>query len=221
MQIKTLIVALFAGIAMAMPTDPPKNGGGGGSTPPTTPPTTPPGGGSGDYDACEGNGLLYSSAQCCATDVLGVADLDCAVRKFLSFFSRLCYLLTSFVAVPRLTLVDKLASPVSSHLGQRLHRHLRRAGPTCSLLCAPSREYYSNDYYPRRYLSCATPADCYSISFLHRPAKLSFARPQSEPKLAAHLRQDIIPLLDSSPRDVNVFLPTQLKGSFVGWRFLS
>lgn len=204
MQIKTLIVALFAGIAMAMPTDPPKNGGG-----------------SGDYDACEGNGLLYSSAQCCATDVLGVADLDCAVRKFLSFFSRLCYLLTSFVAVPRLTLVDKLASPVSSHLGQRLHRHLRRAGPTCSLLCAPSREYYSSVYSPRRYLSCATPADCYSISFLHRPAKLSFARPQSEPKLAAHLRQDIIPLLDSSPRDVNVFLPTQLKGSFVGWRFFS
>ncbi|EHA51087.1 hypothetical protein MCOR27_009633 [Pyricularia oryzae] len=94
MQIKTLIVALFAGIAMAMPTDPPKNGGGGGSTPPTTPPTTPPGGGSGDYDACEGNGLLYSSAQCCATDVLGVADLDCAVPPSLptsaSGFTDIC-----------------------------------------------------------------------------------------------------------------------------------
>ncbi|KAI6340695.1 hypothetical protein MCOR03_006142 [Pyricularia oryzae] len=153
MQIKTLIVALFAGIAMAMPTDPPKNGGGGGSTPPTTPPTTPPGGGSGDYDACEGNGLLYSSAQCCATDVLGVADLDCAVPASPTFAPRWANVLAA----------------------------------VCSL----------------------------------SPAKLSFARPQSEPKLAAHLRQDIIPLLDSSPRDFNVFLPTQLKGSFVGWRFLS
>ncbi|KAF3071160.1 Cryparin [Daldinia childiae] len=27
------------------------------------------------YDPCTG---LYSSAQCCATDVLGVADLDCS-----------------------------------------------------------------------------------------------------------------------------------------------
>jgi len=27
------------------------------------------------YDPCSG---LYDSAQCCATDVLGVADLDCA-----------------------------------------------------------------------------------------------------------------------------------------------
>ncbi|TLD33616.1 hypothetical protein PspLS_00262 [Pyricularia sp. CBS 133598] len=107
MQIKTLIIALFAGIAMAMPTDPPKHGGGGGggddggSTPPTTPPTTPPGdgnggggGGSGDYDACEGNGFLYSSAQCCATDVLGVADLDCAVPSTLptsaSSFTNIC-----------------------------------------------------------------------------------------------------------------------------------
>ena len=24
---------------------------------------------------------LYGTAQCCATDVLGLADLDCAVRK--------------------------------------------------------------------------------------------------------------------------------------------
>ncbi|KAI1653672.1 Cerato-ulmin hydrophobin family [Daldinia decipiens] len=27
------------------------------------------------YDACTG---IYSSAQCCATDALGVADLDCS-----------------------------------------------------------------------------------------------------------------------------------------------
>lgn len=31
------------------------------------------------YAACSG---LYGSAQCCATDVLGVADLDCGERKF-------------------------------------------------------------------------------------------------------------------------------------------
>lgn len=30
------------------------------------------------YTACTG---LYGTAQCCATDVLGVADLDCANRK--------------------------------------------------------------------------------------------------------------------------------------------
>jgi hypothetical protein len=30
------------------------------------------------YTACSG---LYGTSQCCATDVLGVADLDCANRK--------------------------------------------------------------------------------------------------------------------------------------------
>ncbi|KAI6359383.1 hypothetical protein MCOR25_007077 [Pyricularia grisea] len=65
MQIKTLVIALFAGIAMTLPTDPPKNGGGGGK-----------------YNACQGNGGLYSSAQCCATDILGVANLDCAPNLF-------------------------------------------------------------------------------------------------------------------------------------------
>ncbi|KAL8369755.1 hypothetical protein RB595_000205 [Gaeumannomyces hyphopodioides] len=53
MQFKTIIVALFAGAAIAVPT----GGGSGGS-----------------YDPCSG---LYDSPQCCATDVLGVADLDC------------------------------------------------------------------------------------------------------------------------------------------------
>ncbi|KAI1457907.1 hydrophobin precursor [Annulohypoxylon moriforme] len=33
-------------------------------------------GGDGSYVAC--NPGLYSNPQCCATDVLGVADLDCA-----------------------------------------------------------------------------------------------------------------------------------------------
>lgn len=79
MQIKALIVALFAGIAMAMPTDPPKHGGGGGTTPP---PTGGDGGsGGGKYDPCQGSGA-YNNAQCCATDILGLANLDCAPREF-------------------------------------------------------------------------------------------------------------------------------------------
>lgn len=41
------------------------------------------GGGNGDggEPLCP-SGLLYSNPQCCSTDVLGVADLDCATRKF-------------------------------------------------------------------------------------------------------------------------------------------
>lgn len=34
------------------------------------------------YIPCSG---LYSNAQCCATDVLGVADLDCANREWLFY----------------------------------------------------------------------------------------------------------------------------------------
>ena len=33
-----------------------------------------------DRQAMVCGGTLYSQAQCCSTDVLGVADLDCAVR---------------------------------------------------------------------------------------------------------------------------------------------
>jgi hypothetical protein len=61
MKVTGIIAALFTGVALAIPT-------GGGDTPA---PTTP-------YDPCSG---LYDSAECCATDVLGVADLDCAPRK--------------------------------------------------------------------------------------------------------------------------------------------
>ncbi|KAH8838707.1 hypothetical protein MCOR27_003646 [Pyricularia oryzae] len=91
MQIKALIVALFAGIAMAMPTDPPKHGGGGGSTPP---PTGGDGGsGGGKYDPCQGSGA-YNNAQCCATDILGLANLDCAPPPSLptstSSFTSIC-----------------------------------------------------------------------------------------------------------------------------------
>lgn len=35
------------------------------------------------YTPCTG---LYGTSQCCATDVLGVADLDCANREFISTF---------------------------------------------------------------------------------------------------------------------------------------
>lgn len=37
-----------------------------------------------DYNPC-GSGLLYGEAVCCATDVLGVADLDCNPRKYFAF----------------------------------------------------------------------------------------------------------------------------------------
>ncbi|KAJ8131469.1 hypothetical protein O1611_g2153 [Lasiodiplodia mahajangana] len=57
MQFTTLFITLLASAVMANPV---KRTG--------TPPTP--------YDACPDG--LYSVEQCCATDVLGVADLDCA-----------------------------------------------------------------------------------------------------------------------------------------------
>ncbi|KAK1671274.1 hydrophobin [Colletotrichum godetiae] len=58
MQFTTALVSILATAVIAVPTG--NTGGGGGSTP---------------YDACSG---LYDSLQCCATDVLGVANLNCA-----------------------------------------------------------------------------------------------------------------------------------------------
>ncbi|KAI0802144.1 Cerato-ulmin hydrophobin family [Xylaria sp. FL0064] len=55
MQFPTIIAALFAAAAVAVPAANLADRG--------------------DYVPCSG---LYSTAQCCATDVLGVADLDCA-----------------------------------------------------------------------------------------------------------------------------------------------
>ncbi|KAI1151792.1 fungal hydrophobin [Nemania diffusa] len=76
MQFSTLFVALFASAVMANPV---KRGGDNG-----TPPTP--------YDACPDG--LYSVSQCCATDVLGVADLDCgspsAVPSSPSSFKSIC-----------------------------------------------------------------------------------------------------------------------------------
>ena len=56
MKFTAAIVALCAGIAMAAPTEVQDRQA---------------------YVACSG---LYGTSQCCATDVLGVADLDCANR---------------------------------------------------------------------------------------------------------------------------------------------
>ncbi|XXG97459.1 hypothetical protein Hte_003760 [Hypoxylon texense] len=62
MQLSTFFVTVLATAVLASPSkrNYPNGGEGGNPTP---------------YDACSG---LYDSLQCCATDVLGVADLDCA-----------------------------------------------------------------------------------------------------------------------------------------------
>lgn len=83
MQFTTLIISALAATAFAYPTnDKPGNGGGGGGGGGDG--GSGGGGGGNGFVACANNGVLYSSAQCCATDVLGVADLDCAPRKFLA-----------------------------------------------------------------------------------------------------------------------------------------
>ncbi|KAK0649234.1 fungal hydrophobin [Cercophora newfieldiana] len=67
MKLTTVFITIFAGVAIAVPT------------------------GGGAYDPCSG---LYDSALCCATDVLGVADLNCgsppAVPGSASDFSKVC-----------------------------------------------------------------------------------------------------------------------------------
>lgn len=58
MQFTTAFVALFASVALAAPTQLEDR--------------------QAVYIPCSG---LYGTSQCCATDVLGIADLDCANRK--------------------------------------------------------------------------------------------------------------------------------------------
>ncbi|KAI8627145.1 fungal hydrophobin-domain-containing protein [Xylariaceae sp. FL1651] len=77
------------------PTSSSSTPGGGGSGYPTgtsTSPSSTPTGGGGGYDACPDG--LYSVPQCCATDVLGIADLDCqspaAVPSSPSSFQSIC-----------------------------------------------------------------------------------------------------------------------------------
>ena len=66
-----IIASVLASVAVALAM--PGGSGGGGSS--------GGGGGSGGNALC--SPVLHSNAQCCATDVLGIADLDCAPRKIL------------------------------------------------------------------------------------------------------------------------------------------
>ncbi|PHH66748.1 hypothetical protein CDD81_5880 [Ophiocordyceps australis] len=83
------VIAFLAG-AFAMPSVQGGRGGGSGGS-----------GGSGSggvggtpYQPCLGSGLLQSSANCCATDVLGLVDLNCAPPQELprnpSHFQEIC-----------------------------------------------------------------------------------------------------------------------------------
>ena len=112
MQFTTLIISALAATAFAYPTDKPGNGGGGGD-------------GGSNYKACGNNGVLYSSPQCCATDVLGAADLDCANRKSLllsSYASSKIDWLTRYSSLTPATKVPTSASDfqaVCAAVGQR------------------------------------------------------------------------------------------------------
>ncbi|KAJ2996953.1 hypothetical protein NUW58_g807 [Xylaria curta] len=75
MQFPIFVTAIFAAAVAASPLDlpiPPKQATYSSVPTPTGPSYPYP---TGDYDGCP-NGL-FSIAQCCATDILGVADLDC------------------------------------------------------------------------------------------------------------------------------------------------
>ncbi|KAI0427581.1 fungal hydrophobin-domain-containing protein [Xylaria sp. FL1042] len=78
MQFSVLIAAVFAAAVAASPLDLPAIPKRAYSSTPVPTSTTPPypGPTGGAYDACPGG--LYSNPQCCATDVLGVADIDCS-----------------------------------------------------------------------------------------------------------------------------------------------
>ncbi|KAI1187493.1 fungal hydrophobin-domain-containing protein [Nemania serpens] len=91
MQFSVLIAALFASAVAASPLDlpvPPEKRGG---TPTSTMPGYPNPTGT-PYDGCPDG--LFSNPQCCATDILGVADLDChsppAVPRSAAEFRYIC-----------------------------------------------------------------------------------------------------------------------------------
>lgn len=67
MRSTVIVIGFIASLAAAAPGG--KKGGGSGGS-----------GGSTSYTPCPSGGL-YSVAQCCATDVLGVADLNCVSRE--------------------------------------------------------------------------------------------------------------------------------------------
>ncbi|KAI0202816.1 fungal hydrophobin-domain-containing protein [Astrocystis sublimbata] len=74
MQFSTIAIAIFATAVAASPLDLPVPRAAYSATPTSTMPPYPyP---TGSYDSCPDG--LYSVAQCCATDILGIADLNCA-----------------------------------------------------------------------------------------------------------------------------------------------
>jgi hypothetical protein len=96
MKLTTVIAAVFVGSVAALPQTTSSSA----SATPTAAPSAPAGGSAPSYGACSTS--PYSGALCCATDVLGVADLDCHTRK--SFH------LTSFTCHSRVPVADGLAS---------------------------------------------------------------------------------------------------------------
>lgn len=100
-----LVAALFAG-ALAVPTG---GGDGGGDHSPS--PFCPFGG-------------LFGNAQCCATDILGIADLDCQTRE-----------LEALAPMDRL---DTRCSIPDSSQPVEFQDHLRRKGPASPLLRPPA-----------------------------------------------------------------------------------
>lgn len=78
------------------------------------------------YIPCSG---LYGTAQCCATDVLGVADLDCGNRKFFR------HVQTTNSTIEAIMLTVNLISPRSLDICRRVLGCLLRYWTACALLC--------------------------------------------------------------------------------------
>ncbi|KAI0973559.1 fungal hydrophobin-domain-containing protein [Xylaria arbuscula] len=77
MQFSVLVAAVFATTVAASPLDLPVIPARAYSSTPVPTSTAPPyPGPTGSYESCPDG--LYSVPQCCATDLLGVADLDCS-----------------------------------------------------------------------------------------------------------------------------------------------
>ena len=88
MQFTITVVTLFASLAVAVPAVIEQR----------------------QYVACSG---LYSTAQCCATDVLGVADLDCANRSSPNFPNFGITLANNILQPPRSSPVPTTSAPLA------------------------------------------------------------------------------------------------------------
>lgn len=77
------------------------------------------------YTPCSG---LYGTSQCCATDVLGLADLDCAGR-----------MLNPYPHKPLTAIATNMTpnSPNRPNRRYQLQRRLLCHRPACPLLCPP------------------------------------------------------------------------------------